>query len=226
MICAPTRELAQQIYTETKKLAKVYNLTVVCAYGGGSLWEQQKACEAGCEILICTPVSVVGLSLGNGRIQSNSLFMIRLKLECSGRSMPHGRWENGNRGFETLNGIESYKILLGQVWQRAGRRRVAICHKVVGAPGIQISYLFGDRRLVHLASSSVEWYKIRKTVRRIISWSVIQYHARLSTRKVFSLNNEVVPHLAQSIHTVNVKCAFSVQHKLVISNLKRRSVVL
>lgn len=57
MICAPTRELALQIYSEAKKLAKVYNLTVVCAYGGGSLWEQQKACEAGCEILVCTPVS-------------------------------------------------------------------------------------------------------------------------------------------------------------------------
>ncbi|KAA0183756.1 ATP-dependent RNA helicase DDX42 [Fasciolopsis buskii] len=61
VICAPTRELAQQIYTETKKLAKVYNLTVVCAYGGGSLWEQQKACEAGCEILICTPGRLIDL---------------------------------------------------------------------------------------------------------------------------------------------------------------------
>ncbi|CAH8456216.1 unnamed protein product [Dicrocoelium dendriticum] len=61
VICAPTRELAQQIYTEAKKLAKVYNLTVVCAYGGGSLWEQQKACEAGCELLICTPGRLIDL---------------------------------------------------------------------------------------------------------------------------------------------------------------------
>ncbi|CAL8096293.1 unnamed protein product [Calicophoron daubneyi] len=61
VICAPTRELAQQIYTEAKKLTKVYNLTVVCAYGGGSLWEQQKACEAGCEILICTPGRCIDL---------------------------------------------------------------------------------------------------------------------------------------------------------------------
>ncbi|KAF6772462.1 hypothetical protein AHF37_09047 [Paragonimus kellicotti] len=61
VICAPTRELAQQIYSEAKKLAKVYNLTVVCAYGGGSLWEQQKACEAGCEILICTPGRLIDL---------------------------------------------------------------------------------------------------------------------------------------------------------------------
>ncbi|KAF5400156.1 DEAD box ATP-dependent RNA helicase [Paragonimus heterotremus] len=61
VICAPTRELAQQIYSEAKKLARVYNLSVVCAYGGGSLWEQQKACEAGCEILICTPGRLIDL---------------------------------------------------------------------------------------------------------------------------------------------------------------------
>ncbi|TGZ73295.1 hypothetical protein CRM22_001604 [Opisthorchis felineus] len=61
VICAPTRELAQQIYAEAKKLAKVYNLTTVCAYGGGSLWEQQKACEAGCELLICTPGRLIDL---------------------------------------------------------------------------------------------------------------------------------------------------------------------
>ncbi|CAH8492355.1 ATP-dependent RNA helicase ddx42 [Schistosoma haematobium] len=61
VICAPTRELALQIYSEAKKLAKVYNLTVVCAYGGGSLWEQQKACEAGCEILVCTPGRLIDI---------------------------------------------------------------------------------------------------------------------------------------------------------------------
>ncbi|KAL3316720.1 ATP-dependent RNA helicase ddx42 [Cichlidogyrus casuarinus] len=61
VVCAPTRELALQIYAEAKKLAKVYNLGVVCAYGGGNLWEQQKACEAGCEILICTPGRLIDL---------------------------------------------------------------------------------------------------------------------------------------------------------------------
>ncbi len=67
IICVPTRELALQIYTEAKKYAKLYNLTVVCAYGGGSMWEQQKACEAGCELLVCTPVSVgISLSITEG----------------------------------------------------------------------------------------------------------------------------------------------------------------
>lgn len=40
LILAPTRELAIQIYNEAKKFARVYDLKVVCAYGGGSKWEQ------------------------------------------------------------------------------------------------------------------------------------------------------------------------------------------
>lgn len=42
LILAPTRELALQIYTEAKKFAKIYDLRVICAYGGGSKWEQSK----------------------------------------------------------------------------------------------------------------------------------------------------------------------------------------
>ena len=46
-----------QIYQEAKKFGKVYNIKVVCAYGGGSLWEQCKACEEGAEVIVATPVS-------------------------------------------------------------------------------------------------------------------------------------------------------------------------
>lgn len=42
LILAPTRELAIQIYNETKRFARVYDLRVVCAYGGGSKWEQSQ----------------------------------------------------------------------------------------------------------------------------------------------------------------------------------------
>ena len=52
LILVPTRELALQIYTEAKKFGKVFNLQVVCAYGGGSKWEQSKAFEAGAEIAV------------------------------------------------------------------------------------------------------------------------------------------------------------------------------
>ena len=55
LILAPTRELSIQIYNEARKFGKVYNLSVVCAYGGGSKWEQSKAFQAGAEIVVATP---------------------------------------------------------------------------------------------------------------------------------------------------------------------------
>ena len=61
LILVPTRELAMQIYTEAKKFGKVFNLEVVCAYGGGSKWEQSKAFENGAEIAIATPGRMIDM---------------------------------------------------------------------------------------------------------------------------------------------------------------------
>ena len=47
-----------QIYQEAKKFGKVYNIKVVCAYGGGNMWEQCNACAEGAEIIVATPVSM------------------------------------------------------------------------------------------------------------------------------------------------------------------------
>lgn len=43
LILAPTRELAIQIYNEAKRFARVFDVRVICAYGGGSKWEQSQA---------------------------------------------------------------------------------------------------------------------------------------------------------------------------------------
>ncbi|KAK7793459.1 hypothetical protein R5R35_011643 [Gryllus longicercus] len=61
LILAPTRELSQQIYVEAKKFGKVYNIQVVCCYGGGSKWEQSKALEGGAEIVVATPGRMIDL---------------------------------------------------------------------------------------------------------------------------------------------------------------------
>lgn len=42
LVLAPTRELAIQIYNETKRFARVFDVRVICAYGGGSKWEQSQ----------------------------------------------------------------------------------------------------------------------------------------------------------------------------------------
>jgi ATP-dependent RNA helicase DDX42 len=59
LICAPTRELAQQIYLEAKKFGKVYNVRVACVFGGGNKYEQSKALKECPEIVVATPVSDV-----------------------------------------------------------------------------------------------------------------------------------------------------------------------
>ncbi|EEB17484.1 DEAD box ATP-dependent RNA helicase, putative [Pediculus humanus corporis] len=61
LILAPTRELSQQIYSEAKKFGKVYNIQVICCYGGGSKWEQSKALENGAEIVVATPGRMIDL---------------------------------------------------------------------------------------------------------------------------------------------------------------------
>lgn len=61
LILAPTRELSIQIYNEAKKFGKVYNIQVVCCYGGGSKWEQSKALEQGAEIVVATPGRMIDM---------------------------------------------------------------------------------------------------------------------------------------------------------------------
>jgi ATP-dependent RNA helicase DDX42 len=61
LVLVPTRELAMQIYTEAKKFGRVFDLQVVCAYGGGSKWEQSKGFEAGAEIAIATPGRMIDM---------------------------------------------------------------------------------------------------------------------------------------------------------------------
>ena len=61
LILAPTRELSLQIYNEAKKFGKVYNIHVVCCYGGGSKWEQSKALEQGAEIIVATPGRMIDM---------------------------------------------------------------------------------------------------------------------------------------------------------------------
>jgi ATP-dependent RNA helicase DDX23/PRP28 len=55
IVLAPTRELAQQIEAETKKLAKYTGYRVVGVVGGKSIEDQGFALRKGCEIVVATP---------------------------------------------------------------------------------------------------------------------------------------------------------------------------
>lgn len=55
LICAPTRELCQQIFAEARRFGKVYNIHAVAVFGGGNKYEQSKALQEGAEIVVATP---------------------------------------------------------------------------------------------------------------------------------------------------------------------------
>ncbi|KAI6694596.1 hypothetical protein NL676_022306 [Syzygium grande] len=61
VICAPTRELAHQIYLECKKFSKSHGLRVSAVYGGMSKLEQFKELKAGCEIVVATPGRLIDM---------------------------------------------------------------------------------------------------------------------------------------------------------------------
>ncbi|KAI8384981.1 P-loop containing nucleoside triphosphate hydrolase protein [Radiomyces spectabilis] len=62
LILAPTRELAAQIYQESKKFAKAYGLKVAAVYGGASKMQQFKDLRSGTvEILVATPGRLIDM---------------------------------------------------------------------------------------------------------------------------------------------------------------------
>ncbi|PIN05304.1 ATP-dependent RNA helicase [Handroanthus impetiginosus] len=71
VICAPTRELAHQIYLEAKKFAKAYGIRVSAVYGGMSKLDQFKELKAGCEIVVATPGRLIDM------IKMKALNMLR-----------------------------------------------------------------------------------------------------------------------------------------------------
>uniref|UniRef100_A0A7N0VHD9 RNA helicase n=1 Tax=Kalanchoe fedtschenkoi TaxID=63787 RepID=A0A7N0VHD9_KALFE len=61
VICAPTRELAHQIFLEAKKFSKSQGIRVCAVYGGMSKLEQFKELKVGCEIVVATPGRLIDL---------------------------------------------------------------------------------------------------------------------------------------------------------------------
>jgi len=61
IIVAPTRELANQIYLETKKYSKGFGIKVAAIYGGANKYEQVKELKQGCEVIVCTPGRLIDM---------------------------------------------------------------------------------------------------------------------------------------------------------------------
>ncbi|KAF9907865.1 ATP-dependent RNA helicase ddx42 [Linnemannia zychae] len=61
VVLAPTRELADQIYSEAKRFAKAYSLRVAVVYGGASKQDQFKTLRSGVEIVVATPGRLIDM---------------------------------------------------------------------------------------------------------------------------------------------------------------------
>ena len=69
LIIVPTRELANQVFKDTKTFAKSCGLNCVCVYGGAGVAGQLSELKRGTEIVVCTPGRMIDvLTTSNGKI--------------------------------------------------------------------------------------------------------------------------------------------------------------
>ncbi|GHJ85929.1 hypothetical protein NliqN6_2331 [Naganishia liquefaciens] len=69
LIMTPTRELATQIWRESKPFLTALGMRAVCAYGGSPLSEQIGDMKKGAEVVVCTPGRMIDLLTANsGRV--------------------------------------------------------------------------------------------------------------------------------------------------------------
>ncbi|CAO1614286.1 unnamed protein product [Sympodiomycopsis kandeliae] len=69
LIMTPTRELAVQIYRESKPFLKATGLRAICAYGGASISEQIAEMKKTADIVVATPGRMIDLLTANqGRV--------------------------------------------------------------------------------------------------------------------------------------------------------------
>ncbi|KZN47438.1 DEAD/DEAH box helicase [Pseudoalteromonas luteoviolacea] len=55
LVLAPTRELAQQVAKDARRLAKFSEIKVACIYGGANIGPQEKIIKEGADIVVATP---------------------------------------------------------------------------------------------------------------------------------------------------------------------------
>lgn len=61
VILCPTRELSQQVYLESKKYARLYNISISALLGGENKHDQWKELKAGVEIIVATPGRLIDM---------------------------------------------------------------------------------------------------------------------------------------------------------------------
>ena len=69
IIMTPTRELARQVYIESKHFCKPLGLRVIACYGGQAVQTQIADFKQGAELVVCTPGRMIDmLTLNKGKV--------------------------------------------------------------------------------------------------------------------------------------------------------------
>uniref|UniRef100_A0A7S3LTS7 RNA helicase n=2 Tax=Aplanochytrium stocchinoi TaxID=215587 RepID=A0A7S3LTS7_9STRA len=87
VVLAPTRELAHQIYVETRRYAKIFGCKVCAIYGGVNKWEQIKALRQLCEVVIATPGRLIDLIRAKACPMKRITFLV---LDEADQMLSHG----------------------------------------------------------------------------------------------------------------------------------------
>ncbi|MES1923448.1 putative ATP-dependent RNA helicase ddx46 [Bonamia ostreae] len=90
MVLTPTRELAKQIFAETKKFASSLNQRVVCCHGGTTVADQIADLKRGADIIVATPGRMIDMLSSNGGKVTNARRVTYLALDEADRMFDMG----------------------------------------------------------------------------------------------------------------------------------------
>ena len=90
LIMAPTRELADQIYSEARKFCTAVHLRVVKVIGGSNVGSQLTQLKQGAEIVVCTPGRMIDVLTTSGGKITNLKRVTYLVLDEADRMLDMG----------------------------------------------------------------------------------------------------------------------------------------
>lgn len=126
LVLAPTRELAVQIETETRKaLTRVPNILTTCVYGGTPKGPQQRALRAGVHVAIATPGRLIDLLETNC---TNLLRITYLVLDEADRMLDMG-FEDQIRKICSQIRTDRQTLMFSATWPREIRNLAASFQK-------------------------------------------------------------------------------------------------
>lgn len=179
LVLVPTRELALQVYSEAKKFSSSYKIAVVCAYGGGSKYEQSRDLELGAEIVVATPGRLIDLiKMGVTNLKRVTYLVLdeadrffEMGFELQVRSIcDHIRPDR-----QTLLFSATFRKRIEQLARTVTDNPIKIVQKTIGEVNEDVR-----QHVVILSGSSKKWdWLLKKLVEFLSSGSILIFVTRI-----------------------------------------------